>query len=269
MNSKRRVLKRETRSSSVYAYNSAAWDKEAERKVRWSRPVSPAAIAKARRKGPAIFLTPDTPVPAAWLSKARGGDILCLGGGGGQQAPLLATLGRVISADASQRQLDLDRYVAGRDGLDLTTIRTDMARLSKIRSASIDLIVNPCSSCFVRDMRPVWKECHRVLRPGGEIISGHLNPVYFLAHQGDRRKDLTISRKLPYSDEASLPRRRLQAKVARNEPLEFGHTLEALIGEQLRAGFVLSDFFEDGWKGSSTRLKRYTPLYIVLRAMKR
>jgi SAM-dependent methyltransferase len=256
------------KNGDVYAYNSAAWDKEVERKVRWSRPVSAAEISKARRKGPTIFLSPDTPVPADWLSKGKGGDILCLGGGGGQQAPLLATLGRVVSADASKRQLDLDRFVAERDGLDLGTIRTDMARLTKIKSASIDLIVNPCSSCFVRDMRPIWRECHRVLRRGGELISGHLNPVYFLTDHDDPKKDLTIARRLPFSDAASLPKRRLNAKLARNEPLEIGHTLDSLIGEMLKAGFVLTGFFEDGWKGSTTRLKRYTALYIVLRASK-
>jgi SAM-dependent methyltransferase len=254
--------------TSLYAYNSDAWDREAARKVRWSRPASRVQMAKARKNGPDIILTPDTPVPAAWLESGKSGDILCLGGGGGQQAPLLATIGRVVSADASKRQLDLDLLVAKREGLDLRTVKTDMADLSALANESFDLIVNPCSSCFVRDMRPVWKECHRVLRRGGTLISGHLNPAYFLFDHDRRGRNPAVEYSLPYSDEKSLPKKALAAKVRRGEPLEVSHSLTDLIGGQLDAGLLVTGFLEDTWTETASPLAKHMPLYVIIRAIK-
>jgi hypothetical protein len=107
-----------------------------------------------------------------------------------------------------------------------------------------------------------------VLRSGGVLISGHLNPVYFLTDHDIRGRSLSVTYPLPFSDQTSLPRSRLRAKIKQSRPLEFGHTLSTLIGEQLKAGFVLTDFREDSWAGNRAELSRYTSLYILLHAMK-
>ena len=91
---------------------------------------------------------------------------------GGQQAPLLAAAGAIVtSLDNSEEQLALDRQVAEREGLELKTVLGDMRDLSTFDDASFDLIVHVCSNTFVPEIDPVWKECHRVLRRGGELLS--------------------------------------------------------------------------------------------------
>ena len=43
--------------------------------------------------------------------------------------------------------------------------------------ADVDLIVHPASNLFAAYIHPIWRECFRVLRPGGRLMSGFLNPI--------------------------------------------------------------------------------------------
>jgi SAM-dependent methyltransferase len=52
-----------------------------------------------------------------------------------------------------------------------------MADLSQLASGSFDLVFHPVSNCVVTDVRPVWRESVRVLRSGGRLLAGFLNPV--------------------------------------------------------------------------------------------
>ena len=45
-----------------------------------------------------------------------------------------------------------------------------MRNLSVFADASFDVIVHPVSNLFVPEVRPVWQEASRVLRPGGSIL---------------------------------------------------------------------------------------------------
>ena len=252
----------------IRAYNRRAWDREVERGNQWTVPVSPEAIAAARQGQWEIVLTPTKPVPRAWFPALPGLDVLCLASGGGQQAPILAAAdARVTVLDNSPRQLAQDRRVAERDSLSLTTVEGDMADLHMFADASFDFIFHPVSNLFVPDVRPVWAEAFRVLRRGGVMLAGFLNPVVYifdfnLAEQGI----LQVTYSLPYSDLASLSEEERQRFIANAEPLEFSHTLEDQIGGQLDAGFVLTGFYEDYAPGEA--LAKYTPTFIATRALK-
>ena len=50
--------------------------------------------------------------------------------------------------------------------------------------------------------------------------------------------------------------------------LEFGHSLQAQIGGQLAAGFVLLDLYEDWWDDETTPLNRFMPTTLATRARK-
>ena len=54
----------------------------------------------------------------------------------------------------------------------------------------------------------------------------------------------------------------------KNEPLEFGHTLEQQIGGQIKAGFAITGFFEDYWSDEATTLNKYIPTFIATKAVK-
>src|ERR671916_701358 len=190
----------------VRVYNREAWDREVERGNEWTVPVGPDVIEAARRGRWEVLLTDTKPVPKAWFPDLEGADILCLASGGGQQAPILAAAGaRVTVFDNSTKQLEQDRKVSERDNLNLTIIEGDMADLSMFADESFDLIFHPCSNLFVADVRPVWREAYRVLRRGGVMMAGFVNPViYLFDNKLVERGVLQVRHALPYSDTESL-----------------------------------------------------------------
>ncbi len=256
----------------VRAYNRQVWDKLVDSGNRWTVPVTADEILRAKRGEWQIVLTPTKSVPGSWFPDLHGASTLCLASGGGQQGPILAAAGATVTVlDASPRQLAQDRSVAQREGLSLETVEGDMADLCMFANGSFDLIVHPCSNCFVPDVRPVWQECFRVLRPNGILLAGFTNPVRFIFD--DERMEngsLEVCHSIPYSDMTDLDEADRQRMILdKDEPLAFGHTLEAQIGGQLDAGFVITGFYEDRYEeGESDPLSKYLPTFIATKAVK-
>lgn len=255
----------------IREHNRIAWDKNVEWGNEWTIPVSPEAVAAARQGRCEIYLTPTKPVPQAWFPDLQGCDVLCLASGGGQQGPILAAAGAKVTVfDNSPRQLAQDRFVAQRDGLEITTVEGDMTDLSVFADGSFDLIVHPVSNLFVPDVRPVWREAFRVLRHGGTLLSGFNNPVvYIFDYELYERGLLKVRHALPYSDAASLSEEERQRYLEEGEFLEFSHTLEDQIGGQIDAGFLITGLYEDMY-GEETNdlLSEYMPVFIATRAIK-
>jgi len=254
----------------IRAYNRTAWDRQVEGGNMWTVPVAPEVIAAARRGEFSNLLTPLKPVPLSWYGELAGKDVLCLASGGGQQGPVLAAVGaRVTVFDNSPRQLEQDRLVAQREGLDLRTIEGDMVDLSVFPDECFDLIFHPVSNIFSSQVRPIWRECFRVLRPGGALLAGIVNPVVYIFdfEVMDRENRLEVRHRLPYSDLESLSPEQLARYQAEGIPLEFSHTLEDQIGGQLQAGFHLVDLYED-WEMGDEALNRYLPQFLATRAIK-
>ena len=253
----------------IISYNRKAWARLVQRGNRWTVPVASDIIAAARRGEWEIVLTPRKPVPREWFPDLLGRRVLCLASAGGQQAPVLAAAGAVVTVlDNSPEQLAQDRMVARRDALTIRLEEGDMRDLARFANDSFDLIVHPCSNCFVPDVRPVWWEAFRVLVPEGTLLCGFCNPVPFifdpdLAEQGILEAKYSV----PYSDTESLSDEERRRHIDAEEPLVFGHTLEAQIGGQLEAGFVITGFYEDYHDDSET-LARYLPGFAATRALK-
>jgi SAM-dependent methyltransferase len=236
--------------------------------TRYTVPVGPEIIALARRGRWQILLTPTKPVPAGWFPDLAGINVLCLASGGGQQGPILAAAGaKVTVIDNSPRQLAQDRLVADREGLTIETIQGDMADLSVFPDGRFDLIVHPVSNVFALDVRPVWREAYRVLRPGGSLLAGFMNPVQHLFDVSAlERGEFRVAHRIPYSDRESLSDQERARLAEQGTPLEFGHTLDDQIGGQLAAGFVLTGFYED--IDPDTVLGEHIPSYIATKALK-
>ena len=234
----------------VAAYNRKAWDHQVKVGDRWTVPASPETIANAREGDWSVSLTPERAVPRDWFPEdLTGTRVLGLASGGGQQCPILAAAGaEVTSFDASDGQLGQDRFVAEREGLTIHTVQGDMRDLSAFEDGSFDLVFHPVSNVFVENVRPVWHEVARVLRPGGELLAGFINPLYFLFDDDElNRGNYVVRYRVPYADRDQLDTAKLEAFMAQNEPLCFGHTLTDQIGGQLDAGLALVAMYEDHW----------------------
>ena len=255
----------------IPAYNKEAWNREVEGgESRWTQPVNPEIIAEARKGEFSIVLTENLPVPHSWFPPLQGADVLCLASGGGQQGPVLSALGANVTAfDNSPAQLKQDQLVAERESLSLKTVEGDAADLSVFADESFDLIFNPCSTVFMQDVRAVWRECSRVLRPDGILMTGSMNPIHYIfdIFKADEEGVLEVKYSIPYSDLKSLPQKDLNKYMAQGLPVEFGHSLTDLLGGQLDAGFVITDMYEDYMNDSP--LHKYHPSYIATRAEKR
>ncbi len=257
------------RIDDIRAYNRQAWDKSVAEGNEWTIPVDAETIQAARQGNWSIVLTPVKPTPRDWFPSLAGLAVLCLASGGGQQGPVLAAAGALVTVlDNSPRQLAQDRLVAEREDLALATVEGDMRDLSMFPDGSFGLIVHPVSNLFVPEVRPVWRECHRVLRTGGVLLAGFMNPVFYIFDRDllDEQGILQVRYPLPYSDLESLPPEKLQRTLDQGWPLEFGHTLTDQIGGQLDAGFVLTGFYED--RDPRSALDDYLPVYIATRAVK-
>lgn len=234
----------------VQDLNRQAWNQRVKGGTSpYTQPVTSEQVAAAKRGEWQIFLTPGRPVPKAWLDVAEH-DVLCLASGGGQQGPLLAAAGAHVTVfDLSDEQLGQDRFVAEQGGLELTTVQGSMTDLSTFTDASFDLIVHPISNCFIPDVNPVWREAYRVLRPGGQLLAGMVNPPLYALDDESEDERLVIRHKIPYADSEHLSPDEQQKRSADGQALEFGHTLDDLVGGQLDAGFVLTGFYEDRFPG--------------------
>jgi SAM-dependent methyltransferase len=252
------------------AHNRLAWDRQVEKGNEWSRPVTPEVIAKARAGDWSVVLIGYQPVDPSWFpADLAGRDVLCLASGGGQQGPVLAAAGaRVTVFDNSPRQLAQDELVAEREELPLRTVLGDARDLSTFVDASFDLVLHPVSNLFIPELAPVWRECHRVLRPGGTLLAGFVNPDVFLfdAESLDTRGELVVRHRLPYSDLTHLTPDERERLWGPDAPLEYSHSLTDQIGGQLAAGFVVTGFSEAPHHSDATA--GWLPGYFATRAVK-
>ena len=226
---------------------------------------------RGARGGLDVILTPNKPVPKHWFGDLEGKTVLCLASGGGQQAPILAAAGaQVISYDLSDEQLERDYEVSQRDELSVVTVQGDMADMSILNDERFDIIFHPVSNVFAPDLAPVWRECYRVMRPGGRLLAGFMNPDFFLFDHDelDEGGPLEIRFPLPYSDLEHFPKERLDARIAAGDALEHSHSFEAQIGGQLDAGFLIAGFYEDRWSSDATRLDDYMATFMATMAFK-
>jgi len=252
----------------VRDHNRRIWDSFTEQACPWTRPVTPDEVERARQGRWQIYLTPSRPVPADWLRPLDGRDVLCLASGGGQQGPILAAAGATVTVlDFSARQLERDRAVAEHDGLDLRLLQGDMADLSAFAESSFDLVVLPVANVYIPDLAPLWREAARVLRPGGGLLAGFMNPdIYIFDQEAQAAGQLTVRYPLPYSELTSLSAEERQRLIDDGDALQFSHTLEDQIAGQLAAGLQIAGFYEDRRAGHP--MAAFMPTHLATRAVK-
>ena len=228
----------------------------------WGVPITHQAYLDALAGNWDVVLTPTKPVPKAWFGDLKGKRVLGLASGGGQQMPIFAALGAVCTVlDYSPAQLESERMVSQREGYDIRIIRADMTKPLPFDDNAFDLIFHPVSNCYVREVRPIFRECFRVLKPGGALLGGYDMGINFLVDEKEER----IVNSLPF-DPITDPA--LMAQLQKNDDgVQFSHTLEDQVGGQLAAGFQITDLYEDT-NGYGRLHDMVIPTFAAIRAVK-
>ena len=232
----------ELNAATIDRWCAAGWE--------WGRPIGHEDYLRAKNGEWSVLLTPVKPVPRAWFGELAGARVLGLAAGGGQQMPIFAALGAVCTVlDYSEAQLAAERETAAREGYAIEIVRADMTKPLPFADGSFDLIFHPVSNCYVREVEPIWRECHRVLRPGGRLLAGLDNGLNFAFDEAERE----LQNRLPFDPTADPA---LMEESLRNDwGVQFSHTVEEQLGGQLRAGFELRDIYGD--TNGSGRLHEY------------
>ncbi len=228
----------------------------------WGKPICHETYEKARHGEWEVFLTPTKPVPHAWLGDLKGKKLLGLASGGGQQMPVFTALGADCTIlDYSPKQIASEKQIAEREGYSIRIIRGDMTKPLPFEDAEFDIIFHPVSNCYIEQVRPVWKECYRILKPGGYLLSG---TGHYLNYIVDEKEEHIIN-SLPFNPLKNPEHmRQLQESDA---GIQFSHSLEEQIGGQLEAGFRLLDLYEDT-NGDGRLHELQIPTFLAMCAQK-
>lgn len=228
----------------------------------WGQPISHEVYLKALNGEWNVQLTPTKAVPKEWFGELKGKNVLGLASGGGQQIPIFAALGAKCTVlDYSSSQCESERIVANREGYDVTVVQYDMTKCLPFKNESFDIIFHPVSNCYVEEVKPIFKECYRILKKGGILLCGLDNGINFIFDE----TETTVKYSLPFNP---LKNQMLYDDSMRNDwGLQFSHTFEEQIGGQLEAGFILTNVYED--INDSGKLHDYNiPSFWATRAVK-
>ena len=98
------------------------------------------------------------------------------------------------------------------------------------------------------------------------MMAGWTNPILYMFDDDaldNHDVPLIVRNKLPYNGRVEVEK---GAELTMDTGFQFSHTLETQIGGQLKAGFLLKDFYEDG--DPEIHLGQYTSLFAATLAVK-
>ena len=242
--------------------NAETIDKWVDEGWEWGRPISHETYKQAQKGQWDVYLTPTKTVPHSWFGGLQGKKILGLASGGGQQIPIFSALGAECTVlDYSQRQLESEQMVADREGYEVRLIRADMTKPLPFSDGEFDLIFHPVSNCYVEKVEPIFCECFRVLKKGGIFLAGLDNGINYIVDSEGRE----IINRLPFNP--LLDPEQLRQLQEAGDGIQFSHTAQEQIGGQLKAGFLLTDLYEDS-NGEGRLSQLNIPCFWATRAVK-
>lgn len=243
--------------------NAAVIDRWVAEGWEWGKAIGHSVYAAAQNGEWNVKLTPLKYVPHEWFGELSGKKVLGLASGGGQQMPVFAALGAECTVlDYSEAQIRSEQMVAEREHYTIRAVRADMTKRLPFEDETFDLIFHPVSNCYVEEVKPIWKECYRVLKPSGVLLAGMDTGINYLF---DGEDETTIVNELPFNP---LKNPKQMRQLEWNDyGVQFSHTLEEQIGGQLEAGFRLTALYEDT-NGEGRLYQMNIPSYIATRAVK-
>ncbi len=230
---------------------------------KWGIPISHEEFIDAKNNNWKVYLTPTKGMPHNWFpSTIKGLKILGLASGGGQQMPIFSALGALCTClDYSKKQLESEKMVARRENYQIELVKHDMTNGLPFPDNTFDIIFHPVSNCYIEEVEPLFKECYRVLKKGGILVSGLDNGINFISND-----EKTIENHFPFNPLKDP--KQLKTLKEDDSGVQFSHTMEEQIGGQLKAGFTLVDIYEDT-NGEGYLHELNIPTFIATKSIKK
>ena len=242
--------------------NSNTIDRWVDEGWEWGQPISHEIYEKALKGDWGVYLTPTKFMPKEWFpASLKGLKILGLASGGGQQMPIFKALGADVTVlDYSLRQLESEKMVSEREGYSINIVHYDMTKPLPFENEEFDIIFHPVSNVYVEEVKPIFKECYRILKKGGILVCGLDNGINFITNDEEK-----IENKFPFNPLKN--KEQLDSLLENDDGIQFSHTLEEQIGGQLEAGFILTNLYEDT-NGIGRLHELNIPSFFATRAIK-
>jgi len=172
--------------------------------------------------------------PHKVLEDVEGKDVLCLAASGGQQSPLFCLLGANVTVlDLAEGQLAGDHAAADHYGYEVRTVHGDMRDLSCFEPDSFDVVFQ-ATTCWIPDVKEVYREVIRVLRPGGLYRVDFANPATEFSDHPDAKDG-----KVPYSVKEMVYHFDDQP-----DAVQFRHYLSEIFNGLIETGLVLQEVID-------------------------
>lgn len=172
------------------------------------------------------------------LGDVRGKDVLELGCGAGESLVWVKQKGarRAVGLDLSGKRIEQARAHASKVGVEVEWIVGTARDLGGLADASFDVVFSSYAFGFVPDLPGCFRECARVLRPGGLFAWSWGSPFWQIAELDGREVRIAVS----YHD-----RKTHRGSVDASGPwVEFRHTYGDAVRWMRDAGFEVVDIFE-------------------------
>lgn len=249
--------------------NAQAWDNINECLTDKATYISHEEFVSAKNGELKVTLAGLKLVPEQWFPSLKNINVLGLASGGGQQCPIFAAHGAKMTVmDLSDRQLDNERIVAERESYEINIVKSDISKEFPFADNFFDMIFNPISNCYIEDIQPFWKECARVIKQDGILMTSFIKEEVFMFDPDYKNEDFLITRRpVPFNPLRDLSEDQIKQRYDAQMPLAFSHTLTEQIGGMIKAGFVVTDIFEDGDGGGLH--DKYMNSYVAVRAVRK
>ena len=227
-------------TKSYQEINAETIDRWVEEGWEWGQPISHETYLNTKNGNWNVLLTPTNPVPHEWFGNLKDKKILGLASGGGQQMPIFKALGGNCTVlDYSDKQLEAEKMVAEREKYEIEIIKADMTKKLPFADNSFDIIFHPVSNSYIEKVEPVFKECYRILKKGGILLCGLDIGTNYTVDE----KEEKIINSLPFNPLVNEEQRKQLEE--QDCGIQFSHTISEQIGGQLKAGFRLTDIYDD------------------------
>jgi ubiquinone/menaquinone biosynthesis C-methylase UbiE len=114
-----------------------------------------------------------------FIENPQGKKVCAIASGDNFAVFALAEMGmKVTSTDISELRLNIARERAGELGLNIDFFQCDSSNLSPLKDNQYDLVIStPGTYVWISDLKKVYSEVYRILKPGGYFIFHEIQPL--------------------------------------------------------------------------------------------